>query len=345
VSADLEVSIGSLPLRNPVICGSGEHTMSYDAIVAAIDAGAAGVVAKSANESEAARRQLDSAEYILLDDRFEPLNWQPGSTGPLPRSASLLNRSGLVPVAFDDWVETLARADTHARGLGAYVIGSLIPADATALPQLAVEMERAGLRWLELNLSAPHAEEAIPGAIERAAGADRVRELTASVRAAVGLPITVKLTADGADPVALARAAVEAGADSICVTGRQLAFVPDLGTRRPVLGTFAAIGGSWALPLTLRWIAKIRLALGASVPVLGTNGARNGFDVARSLLAGATAVQLATSVFVEGSGSIGRAIDELRSYLAEQRMSARDLVGEAADATMTYEEAAMRHPA
>lgn len=335
---ELAIDLGGLRLRNPIVCGSGEHTMTYDGLVAALDAGAAAVVAKSANESPEARRQLDSAEYVLLDEHWAPLPF-----GPASRSASLLNRSGLVRTAFPEWLETLVRADAYARACDAYVVASLIPGDPDELPGLASAVEQAGLRWLELNLSAPHAGEATPGAIGRADSDTATRELTASVRAAVGIHLTVKLTGDGADAAALAGAAHDAGADSIALAGRHLAFLPDPDTRRPVLGTFAAIGGAWSLPLTLRWIAKTRLAAGPGLPLVGTNGARDGRDVVRFLLAGASAVELASAVFVEGPAALTRIRNELTAHLEAQGLDAADIVGEAADAALTYEEAAMRN--
>ena len=63
---DLSVSVGGLRLKNPVIAGSSEFTMSAAGIDACLDAGAAAVVAKSVNESAAAARQLETAEYTLL---------------------------------------------------------------------------------------------------------------------------------------------------------------------------------------------------------------------------------------------------------------------------------------
>jgi dihydroorotate dehydrogenase len=322
---DLAVELGPIALRNPLICGSGEHVASYDALVAAVDAGAAAVVAKSANEADAARRQSDFASWVFLED-----------------GVTMLNRSGLVQEPWEDWLEILARADAHAARHGSWVVASVIPGDPRELPRLAADVDGAGLRWLELNLSAPHAGEAAPGAIERPADAARAGELTAAVRGATSLPLTVKLGAENADVVALARAVREAGADAVVMVGRHMGFMPDPRTRRPVLGSFGGVGGPWGLPLALRWIAKSRAALGPDVPLVGTNGARDGLDVARFLLAGASAVQVATSVIVEGFGAIGRMLGELAQYLGEQEVDARDIVGEAADAVMTYEEAAVR---
>jgi len=321
---ELAVRLGSLRLKSPVICGAGEHVADEQALRAAIDAGAAAVVAKSANESEDARRQWEVRDQAVLDD------------------GSLFNRSGLVPLPWEEWVSTLARADAYARDHDSHVVASIIPAGADALPRLAADIESAGLRWLELNLSAPHAGESRRGSVVRADTPEGAASLTAVVREAVSIPVTVKVTGDGADAVTLATAAHAAGADHVAMIGRHMAFVPELASRRPLLGTFGAIGGNWALPLTMRWVAKTRLAGGRDLPIIGTNGARDGGDVARLLLAGATAVQVATSVLVEGFGALTRMTDELRAYLTEQEVDAADLIGEAADAATTYEEVGLR---
>jgi len=56
--ASTAVSVGAIDLKSPLICGSGEHLMYAQGIRHALAAGAAAVVSKSTNESEAARRQL-----------------------------------------------------------------------------------------------------------------------------------------------------------------------------------------------------------------------------------------------------------------------------------------------
>jgi len=333
---DLAVRLGSLPLKGPVICGSGEHVADESALCAAVDAGAAAVVAKSANESEDARRQWGVREQVLLDRARQVV--EPSSAEGL----SIFNRSGLVPLPWDEWLGVLARADEYARAQEAYVVASIIPADRGALPALAAEVESAGVRWLELNLSAPHASESRPGSVVRADTPEGAAALTAAVRDAVSIPLTVKVSGDGADAVALATAAHAAGADHVAMIGRHMAFVPDLATRRPVLGTFGAIGGGWALPLTMRWVAKTRLAVGPELPIVGTNGVRDGGDVARLLLAGASAVQVATSVILEGSAALARITEELSAYLTRENLDAADLVGQATDAVATYEEVALR---
>jgi dihydroorotate dehydrogenase len=333
--ADLEVPLGSLTLKNPLICASGEHVMTEASLRAAIDTGAAAVVAKSAGDSEAARRQLDSAEYASLGP-----DWAQGISDPAIPGGSLLNRSGLVDASFDRWSGLLARVDRYAESHGGYIVGSVLPDRPEQAAPLAERMQAAGLRWIELNLSAPHATEA-EGRILRCDAPEAVGAITREVRAVVEGVLTVKLTSEAADVVALAAAAREAGADVVAMCGRRMAFLPDLESGRPVLGTFGAIGGSWELPLTARWIAKTRLRLGADLPIVGTGGARGGLDIARFLLAGASAVQLATVVHVRGFAALRTALDELETYLTRRGYSARALVGRAADAALSYDEAAV----
>jgi len=323
--ADLRVTVAGLELRNPVVAGSGEGTATAEGIQACLDAGAAAVVAKSTNESEAAKAQLRASAYVVLDDELRP---RPLGTGTLARGDTLFNRSGLLDEPFDEWVQTLARLDAAAGD--AYVVPSLIVSALDEAVAMAQAFERAGLRWLELNVAAPHAAEAAAGAIR--AGAELVRP----IRDAVSLPLSVKVAS-----VVQAGAAFEAGADAVVLSARVQGFLPDLETRRPVLGTFGAIGGAWAVPLTCRDLAKARAAFGREACLLGTNGARDGYDVARFLLSGARAAQLTSAVVVDGPTVLRRAIDQLSGYLDEQGLAAREVVGEAADAVLTYEEVAL----
>ena len=333
--ADLGVELAGLRLKNPVICGSGEATASGEAIRDLVDAGAAAVVAKSANESDAARAQLASAEYVALDPGWGEAD-DPSAAG-----TSLLNRSGLVGMPFPEWVETLAAADAYAAEHDAHVIASLIVADLDRAAEMAAEIERAGVRALELNIGAPHGGEAEPGAIETVHEADRAAAVVARVRAAVRLPLLVKLTADGVDLLATAAAARAAGADALVIAGRHLGFLPDPDTRRPVLGTYGAVGGGWALPLSLRWVAKARERLGPDVPLVATNGVRTGADVVRSMLAGARAAEVYTAVHHGGPAALAQIVSEVEAHALDHdvdRLS--DLVGEAADHTLTYAQAA-----
>jgi dihydroorotate dehydrogenase (NAD+) catalytic subunit len=334
MSVSTAVSLGRIELKSPLICGAGEHLMYAEGIRQALKAGASAVVSKSANESEAARRQLDRTDYALLDSNWRRLPW---SFDP-PADASLFCRSGLAQQPFDEWLAMVAGLDREAKALDSYVIASLILADLDRCVDMARAVEQAGLRILELNIGAPHGNEAAPGAIVLERDSARVRTIVARLRAAVGLPIWVKLTGQSEDVAGLALAAKQAGADAVTVMGRFIAMLPDVETLAPMLGTNAAFGGAWALPLTCRWLAQCRKQLGAGFPLIGTNGARSGLDLARFLLAGASAAQVSSAVLTGGFPVITRMNDEFSSYLARQRLAARDLVGRAADQLGSYAE-------
>jgi dihydroorotate dehydrogenase len=62
--------------------------------------------------------------------------------------------------------------------------------------------------------------------------------------------------------------------------------------------------------------------------------------VARFLLAGASAVQVATVAWTEGPAGLRRVLTELEEYLEAAGLAAAAVVGEAADAALTYTEAA-----
>jgi dihydroorotate dehydrogenase len=120
--------------------------------------------------------------------------------------------------------------------------------------------------------------------------------------------------------------------------GRFMAMMPDLATLKPVLGTSAAYGGAWALPIVCRFLALSRRAVGPEFPLLGTNGVRSGGDVARMALAGASAVEALSVVMHEGFGGLTRIIDELDGFLAAHEMRFSALVGRSADTLQGYAE-------
>ncbi len=323
----LATRIGALTLPNPVICGSGEPVMTEAGIRAALAAGAAGVIAKSVNERPDAARQLDRADYAQLD----------AAHVPVPHGASIFCRSGQAQPDPADWLSADAANDRDAARERRFVAASLVLAGADGAVAIAGLARRAGLRVFELNVGAPHASEAAPGAIVQETDPARLGELVARVREATdGMALWVKLTGLSANLPALALAASQAGADAVCMMGRFMAMVPDLETFEPVLGTSAAYGGGWALPIVCRFLALSRGAVGPEFPLLGTNGVRSGGDVARMALAGASAVEALSVVMHEGFGGLTRIIAELDALLEARGLRFGALVGRAADALQAY---------
>jgi len=336
---DLSIDLGKIQLKNPVICASSEITMTAEGIRAAIDAGAAAVISKSVNELPAAAAQLAKADYVLLDDDFHPVPW----TSSQRLSASLFCRSGLAQTPLDEYMPMLAELDRYAQTKQSYVVGSITVARAEPAAEIAARMQQAGLRWIELNLGAPHGRES--ETVSQITAADAVRNYVRTVRRAISVPLAVKLTAQADDPLLLAATAIEEGADMIVLSGRVQGFMPDIETQQPILGSWGAIGGHWALPASLYWASKAWRNVSREVPIIGTNGARSANDVLRFLLSGARAVELASAAITNGPEILSAIIGDLHSY-CERKQIARiaELVGKAADAALTYDQISPKTP-
>jgi dihydroorotate dehydrogenase len=331
----MHTSVGGFALLNPIICGSGEHVMTAGGIRAALATGVAGVVAKSINESPAAARQLESADYaILVSDRSGGVRRR-GGTADL--GDSLFCRSGLAAESSHEWFKMLAALDREALRRGQFVAASIVLADAEPAAQLASEAQAFGIRVLELNIGAPHGAEASPGAITIETEAARIERIVAHVRSRFAGALWVKLGATG-NPTPAAAAARRAGADATVIAARFMAMYPDLGSLEPLLSTSAAYGGQWALPITCRSLALTRRVLGTNAPLIGTNGARTGMDVARFLLAGACAVEMASAVFLAGFGALADVHETLSNWLKSRHLHVREIVGRSADAMQSYAE-------
>ena len=330
----LAVTLGRVELKNPLICGSGEHSISSRGMRAALDAGVAAVSAKSSNESEAARRQLDGADYALFDARWNRLPWD---FNP-PPDAQLFCRSGLIQEPFGAWLERVAALDREAKQRDAYVLANLILANLEQCVAMARQVEQAGLRILVLNVGAPHGDEASKGAIVLEKNTDKIKAIVTRVRSEISIPLWVKLTGQSEDVAALAQAARDGGADAAIVMGRFMAMLPDVETRAPALGTVGAIGGPWALAITCRWLALARKRVGKDFPLIATNGARSGLDIARFLLAGASAVEMTSAVMAGGPQVLAESLAEFESYLKNKKLKATQLIGEAADRLESYQQ-------
>ncbi|QJU54973.1 hypothetical protein SCB71_18055 [Herbiconiux sp. KACC 21604] len=328
----LRSSVAGFETANPVWVGSSELTMDLAGITACVDAGAGAVVAKSVNEVQAARDQLDIADYAYLDDRLAPVD-------PV-RSRFLFNRSGLAQSTLDDWVRMLAEAEQYARARDSAVVGSITVASAEGAAAIADRLWSV-VEAVELNVGAPHGREAASGAVRQLTDGDAVAETVRAVRRVSDKPLIVKLPGTASDVVGLARSAVSAGADAVTLIGRFNGFVPDIDSYDPVLGSWGAIGGPWCLPLSLFAVSKAYRDPAVGVPLIGTNGARDADDVVRFLLSGACAVEVVDAVWVHGPAAITRLVAGVREHLERHgHTDVAEIVGASAERARAYGEIA-----
>ena len=323
--------IGCITLKNPVICGSGEHVMTEAGLKSALEAGVGAVVAKSVNETQAAKDQLDRTDYALLDGAWNRLNWD----FTAPRYATLACRSGLQTMDFNAWIEIVARLDAEAAKTDQYIIGSIILADLDAAIGMAEQVQAAGIRVLEFNIGTPYGDEA-SGVVSTERATARVTEIIKVVCDAVNIPVWAKITGQSENVAALAQAARDGGAEAVVLMGRFLGMIPELDTQAPLLQTNLGTGGGWALPMTCYWLSKSRGHLGPDAPLVGMNGVRSGKDVLRLMLAGAHAVEISSAVWTNGFSVLAEAVKTVDSYLRDRGDTATDIIGRAADQVLPF---------
>lgn len=190
----------------------------------------------------------------------------------------------------------------YARDRGVVVIASIghTRAEAEALVE---PVSKAGPHILEL-VSYQHEE---------------MLEMVRIAKRRSRLPVLAKISPNQADPVGMALACLEAGADGITAIdslGPTLRI--DINTRRPVLGSPRGQGwtsGAAIKPLAVRIVADI--AAQRNVPIVGTGGVTRGEDAVEMLMAGATAVGVCSAPIIWGMKHMPRMVKQLDDALTK----------------------------
>lgn len=215
---------------------------------------------------------------------------EPWEGRPPPRLAptpvGMLNGIGIQNPGIERWTEAMASRVGSMKG----VWGSAVANDAAGFGVVATGLERAGVEAVEVNLSCPNLEDGQMFSFD----AIRSGEVVAQVRAAVDVPVGAKLSPNTPDPVAVANAVVEAGADFVVLTNTAFGFGIDIETGEPLLsGGVGGYSGPGLKPLALRCVYEVSRAH-PDLPIVGCGGVATGRDVVEYLLAGARAVAAGT---------------------------------------------------
>jgi dihydroorotate dehydrogenase (NAD+) catalytic subunit len=178
---------------------------------------------------------------------------------------------------------------------------------------------------VEVNVSCPNLEDrSRMFAHSPAATGEAV-----SAAAGCGLPRWAKLSPNTSELIAVAEAALKAGAEALTLTNTLLGFAIDTERRAPVLGAGGGgLSGDALHSVALRAVYDCRAAFPESA-IVGVGGVSDGLGAVRMLLAGADAVQVGTATLADPR-AVARVQAELSSWCSRHGVRAvRDLVGAA----------------
>ena len=201
--------------------------------------------------------------------------------------------------------------------------------------ELAVMVEDTGADMIELNFSCPHMS--VEGAGMKVGQVfELVREFTHIVRESVKIPIFAKLTANVTDITEPAMYAKQGGADGITaintVRGLTGIGLDDFVPYPNIFGKGAISGysGHCIKPISLKCIVELAKKKELGLPLAGCGGIETWIDAVEFLLAGASLVQMTTSVIKYGQRIVEDMIEGLSYYMEEKGFNKiEEIVGKA----------------
>lgn len=151
--------------------------------------------------------------------------------------------------------------------------------------------------------------------------------VTAAVRKAFPGTLIVKLSPNVTDIAEIARAVEAEGADAVSLVNTFLGMAIDVERRKPKLSTVTGgLSGPCIKPIAVRMVWQVFHAV--AIPVIGIGGIANWQDAVEFILAGASAVQVGTSNFIDPTVTV-KIVEGIESYLRRHQIaSICDLVGQ-----------------
>ncbi len=224
--------------------------------------------------------------------------------------AGMLNSIGLQNVGISALVRDLAPVYATWK---APVIASILGFTAGEYAEVAARLEGVeGFAGVELNLSCPNTER---GGIEFGQDPESAADVVRRVTRETTLPVIAKLTPNVSNPVSIARAVVDAGADALCCGNTLVGMAMNTDRGRPVIGaTIAGMSGPALKPIALRVVYQVAGAV--DVPIIGCGGISTAQDAIEFLQAGASAVQVGTATFANPLAPM-EILDGIEAYCRE----------------------------
>ncbi len=206
--------------------------------------------------------------------------------------AGILNSIGLANPGLDRFLtEVIPSLEAVKIPVLASIAGDTIGDYALLAEKLSQEPKIAGL---EVNISCPNVKK---GGLEFGVDTVQVKKLVQAVRSSTDLPLIIKLSPNVTDITAIARSAVEGGADALALINTLQGMKIDIQTRKPCMANkVAGLAGPAVKPIGVRMVWQVAQAV--NVPIIGMGGICTAEDALEYIMAGATSVAVGTFNFV-----------------------------------------------
>ncbi len=294
--ADLKTTYMGIPLANPLVVGACSLSRSVDSIKVLEAAGAGGLVIKSLFEEQV---QIEEEE---LERRISA---QDGITAEALSFFPHLRHGGPKEHVF--WVGEARKAVKFP------LFASLNCVNGSSWVEYAKQLADTGVSGLELNFYSPAlSPEVKSGDIEKQE-ADQV----AAVRAAVKLPIAVKLHPYYTSLMNVVASFEKAGANGFVLFNRL--FEPDIDVETLAKRAAFHPSDSHDSLVALRWLAL--LSKRTKSDLVGSNGVSSGRDIARLILAGANSVQAVSALLKSPGPTVQKMLSELDAWMNEHKFA------------------------
>ena len=295
---DLSTTYLGLKLKSPLMPGASPLVDDLDAVRRLEDAGASAIVMHSLFEEQVVGEQLASiyAMEMFADSYAEALSY-------FPRHEEF----ALTPDQYLDQVRRVKAA------VSIPVIGSLNGTTAGGWLRYASLIEEAGADALELNVYHVPTDATETGrSVE-----SRVIEVLGQVKGSIGIPVGVKLSPYYSSLPNLASELEFAGADGLVLFNRF--YQPDIDPVELEANPSLKFSDSSELLLRLRWLAILSPRFTGSLACSG--GVHDAVDAVKSIMAGASAVQLVSALLKFGPEYLGTVQRDLLAWMEQNEYS------------------------
>lgn len=285
--ANLEVNIGALKLKNPVLTASG--TFGY-------------------GEEFADFIDLNRLGGFIV--KGTTLNHREGN--PYPRMAEtpsgMLNAVGLQNKGVDYFIEHIYPRIEHLDTEIMVNVSGASVADYTEVCHRLTQCPK--IHAVEVNISCPNVKQ---GGMAFGTTCKGAAEVTRAVRKAWPGTLIVKLSPNVTSIADIARAVEAEGADAVSLINTLLGMAIDVERRRPYLSTITGgLSGPAVRPVAVRMVWQVAKAVG--IPVVGLGGIMNARDALEFIMAGATAIEVGTANFIDPAVTV-KIVDGINEYL------------------------------